>query len=258
MGCRLSRALLGVLPGARQPVLGGYLGSSCLPASARCIPAQRLVPPDWHRRWCNCSGCAQRLLPAEPCWISVRARALGSSLRAGGNAAAQLRFLRSQLSRFTTAIIVGDELGAVGGPSGDAFQLAVARSVEICIGIVCAGVVLATTDLGNTRRRLATLLAELSAQIAGGLVRAVRLPPLQAASQTERRRLALRIAGLGTVIDQAAGEISNLPLRPRALQVAADSLFDAIAAWRLVATHLELVPPQPHGRLRSGNFCRST
>jgi uncharacterized membrane protein YccC len=147
------------------------------------------------------------------------------------------------LSGYTAAIIIGDELGAIGGPNGDAFQLAIARASEISLGIVCAGLVLATTDLGSTRRRLATLLAGLSAEIAGGLSRAIRMPEsMQAESRTQRRGLALRIAGLGTVIDQAAGEIANRPLRPRAIQAAADSLFDAVTAWRSVATHLEFLP----------------
>jgi uncharacterized membrane protein YccC len=147
------------------------------------------------------------------------------------------------LAGFTAAIIVGDELGAVGGPNGDAFQLALARTTEISLGIVCAGVVLATTDLGGARQRLATLLAGLSAEIAAGLLRTAQLREgSRAAERTQRRQLALRLAGLGTVIDQAAGEISNLPLRPRAIQAAADSLLDAIAAWRSVATHLEFSP----------------
>jgi uncharacterized membrane protein YccC len=147
------------------------------------------------------------------------------------------------LSGYTAAIIAGDELGAVGGANGDAFNLAVARSTEICIGIVCAGFVLATTDLGGTRRRLATLLAGLSANVAGGLVRALQLPgSMQAESRTERRQLVMQVSGLSTVIDQAAGEISNLPFRPRALQAAANSLFEALAAWRSVSTHLEMHP----------------
>jgi uncharacterized membrane protein YccC len=147
------------------------------------------------------------------------------------------------MSGFTAAIIAGDELGAVGGLNGDAFNLAVTRGVETCIGIVCAGVVLASTDLGGTRRRLSTLLASLSADVAGGLMRALQLPAsMQAASRTERRRLVLQVAGLGTVIDQAAGEISNLPFRPRAIQAAADSLFDALIAWRSVANHQEFRP----------------
>src|SRR5271156_2654542 len=69
------------------------------------------------------------------------------------------------LSGYTAAIIASDQLGAVGGLNGHAFTLAVYRASEICIGIVCAGIVLATTDLGGARRRLATLLAAISAEI---------------------------------------------------------------------------------------------
>ena len=64
------------------------------------------------------------------------------------------------LSGYTAAIIASDELGAVGGVNGDAFNLAVTRGTEIGIGIVCAGMVLALTDLGGAhdfrryRRRL--------------------------------------------------------------------------------------------------------
>ena len=106
---------------------------------------------------------------------------LGLALWAGGCAlvATLLRNFASYaaaLSGFTLAIIAGDELGAVGGANGDAFNLAVARGAETCIGIVCAGVVLASTDLGGTRRRLATLLASLSADVAGGLMRALQVP----------------------------------------------------------------------------------
>src|SRR6516164_9111547 len=65
----------------------------------------------------------------------------------------------------TAAIIAGDQLGATGGLNGEAFMLAIIRVSEICIGIVSAGVVLAGTDLGGARRRLATLLAGVSARI---------------------------------------------------------------------------------------------
>ena len=173
---------------------------------------------------------------------------LGLALWAGGCAlvATLLRNFASYaaaLSGFTLAIIAGDELGAVGGANGDAFNLAVARGAETCIGIVCAGVVLASTDLGGTRRRLATLLASLSADVAGGLMRALQVPSsMQAESRTERRRLVMQVSGLGTVIDQAAGEISHVQVRPRAIQAAADSLFDALIAWRSVANHQEFHP----------------
>src|SRR6201982_340214 len=47
------------------------------------------------------------------------------------------------LAGYTAAIIAADTLGATGGASTEAFMLAVWRASEICIGIVCAGIVLA-------------------------------------------------------------------------------------------------------------------
>jgi uncharacterized membrane protein YccC len=147
------------------------------------------------------------------------------------------------LAGFTAVIIAGDELGAVGGANGDAFNLAVARGSEICIGIFCAGVVLAMTDLGGARQRLATLLAGLSADVAGGLIGALALTgQAQEASRTVRRAMIPRVAALDAVIDQAAGEIATLPFHPRALQAAADGLFVALTAWRSVANHLQVAP----------------
>src|SRR3984893_2065074 len=51
--------------------------------------------------------------------------------------------LAAQLAGVTAAIIAGNELGATGGVNGEAFMLAVTRCSEICIGIVCAGIILA-------------------------------------------------------------------------------------------------------------------
>jgi hypothetical protein len=70
------------------------------------------------------------------------------------------------LAGYTTAIIAGDELGAIGGSNGEAFTLAITRVSEIWIGIACAGIVLAGTDFGGAPRRLAALLGTLSVQIA--------------------------------------------------------------------------------------------
>src|ERR1700730_3158844 len=71
------------------------------------------------------------------------------------------------LAGYTAAIVASDQLGAIGGLNGQAFLLAVTRASEICIGIVCAGVVVAGNDLGGARRRLAALFAAISAQITG-------------------------------------------------------------------------------------------
>jgi uncharacterized membrane protein YccC len=145
------------------------------------------------------------------------------------------------LAGYTTAIIIGDELGAVGGLNGDAFNLAVARGSEIGLGVVCATVVLAISGTGGARKRLAALLSGLSADIAAGLTRALRLEgPVQAESRSLRRRMIGRIVGLDPVIDEAAGEIASSPFHPLVMRGAADSLFVALAAWRSIADHLEI------------------
>src|SRR5262249_8468321 len=66
------------------------------------------------------------------------------------------------LAGYTAAIIAADQLGATGGPNADAFMLAIFRGSEICIGIVCAGIVLAVTDFGDAPRRLALRCAGLA------------------------------------------------------------------------------------------------
>src|SRR5690348_15178988 len=72
------------------------------------------------------------------------------------------------LAGYTAAIIASDQLGATGGPNGDAFMLAIFRVSEIWVGIVCAGIVLAGTDFGAARRRLAGVFATVSAEIVDG------------------------------------------------------------------------------------------
>src|SRR5271154_6581604 len=72
------------------------------------------------------------------------------------------------LAGFTAAIVASDQLGATGGPNGQAFMLAVYRVSEIWIGIVSAGIVLAGTDFGDAPRRLAAQFAAVAAEIAKG------------------------------------------------------------------------------------------
>jgi uncharacterized membrane protein YccC len=61
------------------------------------------------------------------------------------------------LAGYTAAIVASDTLGATGGTDGQVFMLAITRATEICIGIVSAGIVLAGTDFGGARRRVAAL-----------------------------------------------------------------------------------------------------
>ena len=144
------------------------------------------------------------------------------------------------LAGFTAAIIASDELGAVGGASGDVFILAVTRATEIYIGIVCAGVVLAGTDFGGTRRRLAVQLAELSAETTRGLAATFRLAgPEQSESREVRRNLIRRAIALDSVIDQTLGEASDLRAKSSRLYAAVGGLFAALSGWRIAADHLE-------------------
>ena len=71
----------------------------------------------------------------------------------------------AQLAGITAAIIASSQLGEVGGVNGGAFMLAVIRRTEICIGIVSADVVLATTDFGRAKRRLVTLIADITNEL---------------------------------------------------------------------------------------------
>ena len=147
------------------------------------------------------------------------------------------------LAGYTTAIIASELLGATGGGSPDAFILAVTRASEVCLGIACAGVVLAGTDLGAARRRLVPLLSDLGAEITGRfaamLAQAERELP---DTQRVRRDLARRAIALDPAIDQAIGESSDLRYRSQTLQTTVYSLFAALDGWRAVAAHLSRLP----------------
>ncbi len=147
------------------------------------------------------------------------------------------------LAGFTAAIIASNELGVDSGPSAQVLTLAITRATEIMIGIVCAGVVLAGTDLGNARRRLAAQLAAVLADVSGGLLAALALPgPDQPKARAARRDLLRRTIALDPVIDVAIGEASDLRYRSSTLQSAVGGLFTALFAWRTVALHLEGMP----------------
>jgi uncharacterized membrane protein YccC len=148
------------------------------------------------------------------------------------------------LAGLTAAIIASDELGATGGANGgEVFSLAVARASEICIGIICAGLVLAATDLGDARRRLAAQFAAISAEIAGGFAGMFSLTGSDV-SETRPilRDLVRRVVALDPVIDQAFGEDSDLRFHAPVLRAAVDGLFAALSGWRMATLHLEQLP----------------
>jgi uncharacterized membrane protein YccC len=147
------------------------------------------------------------------------------------------------LAGYTAAIVGADTLGATGGASSEVFMLAVFRASEICIGIACAGIVLAGTDLGGAQRKLAASLANLAADIEGGFIRMLALAgPLLPDTQAERRELLRRVAELDPMIDQALGESSQLRYRSTTLQAAVHGLLAALVGWHGVAEHLKRLP----------------
>jgi uncharacterized membrane protein YccC len=143
------------------------------------------------------------------------------------------------LAGYTAAIIASDQLGATGGPNGNAFMLAITRASEISIGIVSAGIVLAGTDLGGARRRLAALLAAISAEITGRFTGMLAVAGGDFAdTRRVRWQFTRRVIALDPVIDEAFGESSQLRYLSPMLQGAVDGLFAAMASWRAVAVHL--------------------
>jgi uncharacterized membrane protein YccC len=155
------------------------------------------------------------------------------------------------LAGYTAVIVASNTLGATGGPSPDVFMLAVWRASEICIGIVCAGVVLAVTDLGGARRRLAVSFADLATEIAARFTDLLARPqPDDADAQTDRRKLVGRVIALDPAVDQALGESSHVRYHWQTLQTAVYGLLRALDGWRGVATHLN--------RLRDGTDRQAT
>ena len=147
------------------------------------------------------------------------------------------------LAGFTVAIIAGDLYGSVGGIDANAaFLFAVTRATEISLGIVCAGVVLAGTDLGGAPRRLATQFAELSAQIISGFVHSLSIAGREITdSQPVRHEFIRRVVALDPVIDQTLGESAQIRYHSPVLQSAVDGLFSALSAWRAVANHVHAI-----------------
>jgi uncharacterized membrane protein YccC len=145
----------------------------------------------------------------------------------------------ASLAGYTAAIVAATSLGATGGPSPDVFLLAIYRTSEICIGIACAGIVLAGTDLGGAQRKLAASLANLAAGIAEGFTRMLAVSgPLPPDTQVERRELLRRVIGLEPMIEEALGESSQLRYRSASLRAAVHGLIAALDGWRGVAAHL--------------------
>jgi uncharacterized membrane protein YccC len=145
------------------------------------------------------------------------------------------------LAGYTAAIIAIDVLGPVGSTNGIVFIFAINRAIEICIGIVSAGVVLALTDLGHSRRKLATESAAVSSAIMDGFTNAFAAPSSSLDQfRGLRRELLRRVIALYPMIDAAIGEASDLRYRSAVLQRAVAGLMETSSAWRKVAFAIAL------------------
>jgi uncharacterized membrane protein YccC len=144
---------------------------------------------------------------------------------------------------FNAVLIACASLGATGGGTPHIFLAAVTRASTICLGAVCAIIVVAVTVLGGARRQLAASLANLAAEIANRFVRTLALAgPQLPETQTERREFGKRVIALDPMIDNALGESTYVRYHAPLLQSAVHGLFRALAGWRGVASHLRCLP----------------
>jgi uncharacterized membrane protein YccC len=196
-------------------VIGTAIGAAMSVLLVACFPQERALFIGALAAWCAVCAC------------------VGTLLRNFGSYAAAL-------AGYTVAIIAGDLFGSVGEVDANAaFLLAVARTSEICLGIVCAGVVLAGTDFGAARRRLAEQFADLSAGITAGFAHTLARAGCEYAdTQPIRRKFVQRVVALDPMIDQTLGESAQIRYYSPVLQSAVDGLFTALSGWRAIANHL--------------------
>lgn len=149
----------------------------------------------------------------------------------------------ASLAGYTAAIVAVNTLGPTGGPSPDVFLIAVWRATEICIGIVCAGIIHAAADFGSAQQRLAKALAAIGTDIANGLARAlVPAGAERVQTEAEQRNLVRGVIALQPTIDEALGESGRVRFHEGTLQTAVQGLFGALAGWRGVVRHLASRP----------------
>ena len=130
-------------------------------------------------------------------------------------------------------------------------MLAVFRASESCIGIVCAGIVLAGTDLGapsaGSRPHSPTSRPRSPADLPACWHRRSRK---RRTRKPSRRELARRVIALDPSIDQVLGESSHVRYHSPILQSAVHGLFTALDGWRAVAAHLDRLPNDTLGMRR--------
>ena len=184
--------------------------------------------------------------PQDRILLLVSWAAWGAACAFGATVLRNFASYSAALAGITSAIIMADLLGAVGGVDANAaFLIAVTRATETCLGVVCAGVVLAATDLGAAPHRLAVQIADLSAAITAGVTATLSsMGCASADTQSVRREFIRSVVALDPVIDQTLGESPALRYYSPVLQSAADGLFSALSGWRAIASTHALSPDE--------------
>lgn len=131
----------------------------------------------------------------------------------------------AMLAGYTAAIIAGD---VVSSPD-QAFDVALARVTEIELGIAVATVVLATTQFGDSRKRLAAALQALAADAVACLPAALEPDAGRPPKPVDSCALLGRLAALDPLIDQAVGEAAHWRIRLGPVRAAQNGLFACIA-----------------------------
>lgn len=143
------------------------------------------------------------------------------------------------LSGYTAVIIAA---GATENPD-QIFSLAISRTSEIVIGIVCATVVLIATTRPRSAEKLADLLAGVIAETARDTFITLRTGgPDAADSRPARRALIKRTVAARQQADEAIGESSELKSRQSTLHAALEGVFEALSDWRAIAGHMRRLP----------------
>ncbi len=146
----------------------------------------------------------------------------------------------ASLAGYTVAIIAGDASSSL----DQVFVLAVSRASEIMIGIACATVLVAGTDLGQARRQLMLEMSSTAALLSSQLIALLQTAGSAGSdSRPLRRDVIKRITALGPTIDAAFGEVSDLRERRSTLLSGVDGLFAVTAEWRTLADHLDREGP---------------
>jgi uncharacterized membrane protein YccC len=185
------------------------------------------------------------LFPQQRLWFLLGLALWGGACGFASRLLRNFASYSAALAGYTAAVIAAGELGTTGGCDGAAFHFAIIRTSEICIGIVSASVVMAGTDLGGARHRLAHQLAELSQKISTHFVNTLMLDgPGETAERDIRRELTRRVIALDATVDEVQGENSDLRPHSKSFECATNGLLATLSAWRTVARHLEVMPEE--------------